>query len=82
MFCIFSAFDWIRSRLSDHMGGDSMTEKTFSEEPPNLRQVEKCCGTCKHGGHGYDGETCCDLYLAGIQKWDEVCDDWTNKESI
>ena len=44
-------------------------------EPPNIHQIERCCATCKYGGHGYDAEAGCYKY-GGTTTWCEVCDDW------
>lgn len=45
-------------------------------KPPNLRDVDKCCGNCYWGGHYYDGESYCGKYGYSNLSWDSVCDSY------
>ena len=53
--------------------------------PPNLRQVEGCCGSCRHYRPGYDIGTCSIHDHAGgpaFVDMNETCDDCTPHKRI
>ncbi len=61
-----------------------MNDQRKKTPPPNLRQVQGCCGSCRHYAPGYDIGTCrIHNHASGpaFVEQDETCDDWTAKDN-